>query len=1095
MRIVSANLAFCRALGVSREELLGQTTDQFLGDAGPASARIDLEVITTGKPRLGVVESYPAPDGLHWVVTDKAPIFAPDGRVVGLIGTSTDITAQRESDEKLRKSESQLRFLTEHMADILWTMDLQFHTTFVTPSVERVLGFTPEERRLQSLPEMVTPESAGRILAELERQLQYEVSGSAERDRTLTIDVEYYRANGSTIWMETLIQAVRDDAGILVGMSGVSRDITERRKAEEALRRSETQLRFLTDNTADVIWTMDLEFHTTYISPSVKRVLGFTPDEWMRLPFDRMATPDSVAREYAALQRELTAEASGAADPHRTLTIEVEMNHKDGSTVWMEMVIRAIRDDTGKLVGMVGVSRDITERRRGAEALRQSEEQYRALFDLSKDAAYLVSPDGHFLEVNRAWIDLFGYSRDEASKLHVEAIYEDPRVRSERFLPAITQEGEIVDWEVRFKKKDGTVMDCLCSVVARRDNSGAIICLQGMARDITGQKRAHLALKESEEKYRTLFEQSVDAVNLVGVDGRIIEANPAWFSLFGYTPDDLGSYNAADVYVEPEGRARFLQAIATRNTVEDELQFKRKDGSVFDCHRIVTVRQAAGGNIVGYQTVFHDVTETRRAERALRESEQRFRMVLSRSPVIMAQVDRDLRYVWIHNPHPDFDQESTRGKRDDDLADNEGTRQLMDLKRYVVETGRSARQTISFPASDGVRTYDVAAEPLIDDAGTVAGATTVAFDISERKRAEQSLRESEEKYHQLFDQSLAPISLLAPDGHLIEANDAWFRMFRYSREDTASIRATELYPTPELREASVQRLLESGALVDDEAQVKTKDGALVNVLRSMVVRHNPDGSVLGYQTVWLDITELKQIRDELYASREQLRRLALRMQVVREEERTTIARDLHDHFSQELTALRFDLDSLRRSAASPGDPLLQRIDGITKLVDRMSQEMRQVISEMRPGMLDDLGLRAAIDWQAGQFSERTGIACHLDLSADDAVFSAELNTTLFRVLQEVLSNVARHSGASSVRIDLTSTGNSARLTVSDDGHGITDEEISSPSSLGILGIRERLHACGGTLEIHGTAGLGSTVTATAPIFPTSGQWQARLGLH
>ncbi len=219
------------------------------------------------------------------------------------------------------------------------------------------------------------------------------------------------------------------------------------------------------------------------------------------------------------------------------------------------------------------------------------------------------------------------------------------------------------------------------------------------------------------------------------------------------------------------------------------------------------------------------------------------------------------------------------------------------------------------------------------------------------------------------------------------------------------------------------------------------------------MRRDAEGNVTGYQTVFRDVTELSRARDELLASREQLRRLAVRIQEAREDERSYLARELHDHFSQELTALRLDLDSLRRGLPPSADAALKRIDDITAMVDGMSQEMRQVISEMRPGMLDDLGLCAAIDWQAGQFTERTGIKCNLSLTADDRDISPAFGTALFRVLQELLNNVAQHSGAASAEISLTATEDTICLTVSDDGKGITDAELNSPSSLGLLGMQ------------------------------------------
>jgi PAS domain S-box-containing protein len=962
LRIVSANLAFCKALGVSREELLGQTTDQFLGEAGPASALIDHEVITSGAPRLGVVESYPAADGLHWVVTDKAPILSSDGRVVGLVGTSIDIAAQRESDDRLRQSEAQLRFLTA--------------------------------------------------------------------------------------------------------------------------------------NTADVIWTMDLEFRTTYISPSVERVLGFTPDEWMQLPFDRMSTPESVEREYAALQRELTAEASGATDPHRTFTIEVEMNHKDGSTVWMEMVIRAIRDDTGKLIGMVGVSRDITERRKVEKALRESGEKYRALFEQSVDAINLVAPDGRILDANPAWFVLFGYTVDDLPSFNARDAYVDPAGR-ERFLQAIAGQDRVDD-EQQFQRKDGAVFDCRRVVTVRRAADGSVFGFQTVFHDVTETKKAEQALRESERRFRDLFELSRDAIYLVRPDGRFIYVNQAWLDLLGCTREDVSNYDAAHWYANPEGRTRYLERMAEAgDMLDDEVQLRRKDGSVFVCHRRIVSRKDEHGNTIAFHGVMRDVTEQKRAEQALHASEEKFRALFEQSIAPISLISPDGRLIeandaWFHLLG--YSREDMASFNAADLFPSTGMRE--EFVQRLLQCGSLTHNESRVKTRDGtfidvVRSVSVRYNPD----GSVLGYQTVLRDVTAEKAAEQALRESEEKYRQIFNQSIAAISLLAPDGHLIDANDAWFRLFGYSREDAPSIRAADLYLTPELRAESVRRLLSSGSLVDDEEPVKKKDGTLIDALRSMVVRYNPDGSVLGYQTVWLDITELNRTRDELVASHEQLRKLALRIQDVREEERTTIARELHDHFSQELTALKLDLDTLTKSGPPAGDSGLVRIRGIIRLVDQMSQELRQVITEMRPGMLDDLGLCAAIDWQAGQFSERSGMACHLNLTANDAMFSPELNTTLFRVLQEVLSNVARHSGAKSVRISLTSTSDSACLTVADDGRGITDGEASSPSSLGILGIKERLHACGGTLEIKGAPGLGSTVTATAPIFPTAGQWQTRLGLH
>jgi PAS domain S-box-containing protein len=750
LRIVSANKAFCQALGFTREKLLGKTTAQYLGEADTDAERIDREVIESGVPKLGVVESFRAVDGIHLVATDKAPILGPDGTVVGLVGTSIDITAQLTADQRLRQNEAQLSFLTVNMADILWTMDLEFRTTYVSPSIERMLGFTPDERKHQRLDEMATPESAGRILVEFRRELEIEATGTADPNRSLTIEVEYFHKDGSTVWTENVTRPIRDEQGALVGILGVSRDITGRRKAEEALRLSEAQLRFLTDSTADVLWTADLNLRTTYVSPSIERVLGFTPEEWIQLPFDRMATPESVGREHEALRQQLELEASGAADPNRTHTIDVEMNHKNGSTVWMEMVMGGIRDDQGRLIGIVGVSRDISERRAAAQALAASEAQKRLILDATGELIAFEDRDLRILWANRAAAESVGLSQQDLVGRHCYQAW------SGRDTPC-------EDCPVRESMRTGTRQVCDRETPDGRhwrlsgspvtDADGAVIGAVEVGLDITTQKLSERALQQSEEKFRQLFEQSADAVSLVTVDGKTLETNPAWHALFGYTREDLATLNTREIYADPTERDRFLEAIARGQRFEGETKFRRKDGTVFDCHRIVTVRRAADGGVIGFQAVNRDITAQKASERALKESEERFR--------------------------------------------------------------------------------------------------------------------------NLFEQSIAPMSLIAVDGRALEVNQAWLDLFGYEQEDLPSLNVRTQYLNPTERDRFVREIEDKGSVVDQEVRLRRKDGTPIDVLRSTTIRRGPDGKAYAYQNVFRDISAQKAAEHALRESERLLRETEL----------------------------------------------------------------------------------------------------------------------------------------------------------------------------------------------------------------------------
>jgi signal transduction histidine kinase len=215
-------------------------------------------------------------------------------------------------------------------------------------------------------------------------------------------------------------------------------------------------------------------------------------------------------------------------------------------------------------------------------------------------------------------------------------------------------------------------------------------------------------------------------------------------------------------------------------------------------------------------------------------------------------------------------------------------------------------------------------------------------------------------------------------------------------------------------------------------------------------------------------------------ARDELRDLTAYLQDAREEERTRIAREVHDEFGQLLTALKMDLSWLAKRLPSDEPQLEEKADAMSDMIDRSFEVVRRVSSELRPGILDDLGVAAAIEWQAELYAERSGIAFRLDLDEAAETLDRESSTALFRILQEALTNVGRHAEAEEVRIDLRVGPDDVTLVVADDGRGITPDEISGQESLGLVGMRERARALGGEVTIEGVPGEGSRVTASIP---------------
>lgn len=271
----------------------------------------------------------------------------------------------------------------------------------------------------------------------------------------------------------------------------------------------------------------------------------------------------------------------------------------------------------------------------------------------------------------------------------------------------------------------------------------------------------------------------------------------------------------------------------------------------------------------------------------------------------------------------------------------------------------------------------------------------------------------------------------------------------------------------------------SGTMGEDVAVEALKAGAHDYVMKSNLQRLVP-----AVERVLREVQALRQQRlaeNALRQSSEQLRRLAAHLQAIREEERASIAREIHDELGQALTGLKMDCAWLAKRLRPDQPDLQQKTEEITVLIDATVQTVRRIATEMRPGVLDDLGLVAAIEWQARDFENRSGIKCELNLAAPELHLDRERSTAVFRIFQEVLTNVVRHANAAQVAVRLAKEDANVVLEVRDDGRGITENEIAAPQSLGILGMRERALVFGGEVSFTGSPSQGTTVRVRIPV--------------
>ncbi|HVE34143.1 MAG TPA: histidine kinase [Gemmatimonadaceae bacterium] len=267
-----------------------------------------------------------------------------------------------------------------------------------------------------------------------------------------------------------------------------------------------------------------------------------------------------------------------------------------------------------------------------------------------------------------------------------------------------------------------------------------------------------------------------------------------------------------------------------------------------------------------------------------------------------------------------------------------------------------------------------------------------------------------------------------------------------------------------------------------ETDERRMDGTPVRIEGHYLCAYDDRGRITGHMGIQRDITDRHRSAEEIAQSREELRALAARLETVREEERTRIARELHDELGQALTGLKLDLAWMERRLPRQASPeLAGRCASLLARLDEVMISVRRIITELRPSVLDQLGLADAIEWQAHDFAARTGVALDLDIDGNCPTPPDTVASAVFRMLQEALNNVAKHAKASRVRVAFHMDADSLSLDVADDGRGITHDELRGSHSLGLLGLRERALTLGGTVTIGGDPMTGTHVALQLPL--------------
>lgn len=755
-------------------------------------------------------------------------------------------------------------------------------------------------------------------------------------------------------------------------------------------------------------------------------------------------------------------------------------------------------------------------RKKSERARLEAENKYRVLFEDAITGIYETTVDGHYVAANPKLAEMFGYASagemlEEAENLNRKFYVEAGR--REEFMRLVRENGNLAAFESEIFRRDGSKIWISENALAVRGQAGKLAGFQGTTIDITNRKIAEAALqkareeleqkvaertaeltqvnddlRESEEKFRSLVEVISDCVWEADERGVYTFISAKVKEVIGYEPEEIIGKTPYDLMTADDARRviDYLKPIvaARKNFVfMESVQLHKSGESVVTETSGVPVFDAAGG-YCGYRGVVRDISERRRAAGQLEASEKRYRELVENARDMIYTVDFNGRYTSLNRAGKEFVGMTDEKVRQMTAADIVPVEYHPLIEQKIQEKIAGKEQTI-YEIEIIVNNRRVPVELnswlIYDENGKPFASQGIARDITERRQAEAALRESELRLGTVV--TAAPVILFAVD-----------RAGIFTLSEGKGLEPLGLKAGAVVGKSVFELYKDVPPIVQDIKQALAGESFINNIQIADLIyesRYTPlfdeRGAVSGVIGVSIDITERKRKENELRASQKQLRELSAHLQSVREEERKNLARELHDEFGQQLTALKIELvrldekisKSFKKSAAGW---IAEGFAATLDVVDLAMETTRKIVAELRPGILDELGLAAAMEWQTGEFQKRTGVICELYIEFDEADACQNLKTTVFRILQECLTNIARHAGATKAKITLRDEGWRIFFEIEDDGRGFDDDfaKACSVSSFGLLGIRERALLLKGTVETGAGKLGGARVTVLIP---------------
>lgn len=689
---------------------------------------------------------------------------------------------------------------------------------------------------------------------------------------------------------------------------------------------------------------------------------------------------------------------------------------------------RRVEERTRALESLNQEFRIEIERRQNVEQdLRRQKEILQKVFDHVPVMLKFVDQNARIQMANPEWEHTLGITLEDLNNAAVDVYAEayPDFVERRRALEFIANSnGEWADFKT--KTRNGRTIDTSWAVARLSD--GSSICI---GQDISARKQAEEELRKQKEVLQKIFDHAPLMMSFGGDEGMLL-VNRQWEQTMGWTLKEIREEEVdifAANYPDPKLRERAQEFVRSCRGEWSEFKLRVRDGRVLDTSWMML--DLPDGSYIG---IGQDVTSRTRAEEALRESEERFRQLAENIDELFWIKTPDFRRILYLSPA--FEKMSGRS-REEAYGDPDYLAFLQcvhpgdrDKMAAIIQNGVEEPFDIEFRTicTDGsIHWIHERGFPVRDDSGTIYRLAGIARDVTERKIAEQALRESEERFRQIAENiremfwittlDVNEILYLSPpfENLIGEPPELWHDGSKVGKWWLKMVHPEDLPRVMEVVSAQ-------GREFDIEFRFVRRDGSIRWLRNRGFPIRDETGAIYRMGGIAEDITDRKQAEQRLRDSTEQLRALSASLHSAREKEAARIAQQIHDDLGGFLTVLRWELEELDKMVdhqAPQFATVRTKLGGMIHLTDNTIRVVRGIASELRPSVLDDLGLPEAIEWQAEQFQSRTGIVCHCDCSLQNAYLSDDQSTAVFRIVQEALTNILRHANASRVTSECT----------------------------------------------------------------------------